>query len=150
MEVPGCPLQSCFVVSFEQLTDLLMDAHPGLDLMGPVTSHIVNVCICQIDWGERVRECENKWEREKVREQLSVSGWWLSDEIYVSTTVFLDVKLSFTPGFLQDIYFLWCTGALPTTRSVNWASLKTARITTHLWTGGTMLTTHGTSPSWIR
>lgn len=45
-------------------------------------------------------------EREKVREQLSVSGWWLSNEICVSTTVFLDVKLSFTPGFLQDIYFL--------------------------------------------
>lgn len=73
---------------------------------------------------------------------MSVSGWWLSDEIYVSTTVFLDVKLSFTPGFLQDIYFLWCTGALPTTRSVNWAALKTSRITTHQWASGTMLATH--------
>lgn len=62
----------------------------------------VCVCTCQIATEESV--CENEWGRGRE----CVSGWWLSNEIYVSTTVVLDVKLSLNLGFLQHRSFLCC------------------------------------------
>lgn len=84
---------------------------------------------CYITLCKCVRICQIATEERKSvkiseREQLSVSGRWLSNEIYVSTTVFLDVKLSLKPGFVQDVSFLCC---LPTMLFERRAPLKTSR-----------------------
>lgn len=84
-----------------------MDALPGSQLRGTVTSHFVNVSVYVGSQQRRracVCVCVNISERGREGE-WSVSGRRLSDEICVMAAVFLDVKLSLKPGFLQTASF---------------------------------------------
>ena len=90
------------------LTGLLGPLGPLLQLRGTVTSHFVNVCECVCVWTCQIATEESVCENKGGRGRECVSGRRLSKEIYVSTTVVLDVKLSLNLGFLQHRSFLCC------------------------------------------